>query len=281
MSAVAVLTSVCKISCVRRLTILAKANGDVRDSLHALHENGSVAWNGINAVLREQHPGVSARVIHRTMARSDAVLGANGAVPDAPAGRDHPSDPFSPASQHALDLFETSADVIILSIQPDVLNMLACHREDGHLLFPYNSNQWPAEDRHWLAANYEPMALLEPEQSMLNFGQIVARLREHGAPSILIFNMSPVVPWERVHCYRGLPETLSCRISRFNLALVSLSRSTGISIVDVDSVLARAGAARLKHDVMSLTADGCRIVAEEVVRILSDLGCLGDLEAAA
>jgi hypothetical protein len=45
-------------------------------------------------------------------------------------------------------------------------------------------------------------------------------------------------------------------------------------VVDVDTVLARAGADRLKYDVAHLNAEGCRVVAGEVVRILEDIGCL-------
>lgn len=109
---------------------------------------------------------------------------------------------------------------------------------------------------------------------MENFKRIIFRLRKRAAAGVLIFNMSPIVPWERVHCYRGLPETLSARIRRINLALVELSRETGISLVDVDAVLARHGALSFKHDALRLTAGGCRLVAQEVIRILEDLGSI-------
>ena len=59
-----------------------------------------------------------------------------------------------------------------------------------------------------------------------------------------------------------------------------MSRQTGISVVDVDAVVARAGAARLKLDALHLTAEGYRLVAAEVVHILADLGCLPEALAA-
>ena len=61
---------------------------------------------------------------------------------------------------------------------------------------------------------------------------------------------------------------------RFNLGLAELSQQTGISVIDVDRIVARAGADRLKLDTVHLTAEGCRLVAEEVVRVLDDLGYL-------
>ncbi len=39
-------------------------------------------------------------------------------------------------------------------------------------------------------------------------------------------------------------------------------------------IIARHGADRLKIDALHLNAEGCRLVAEEVVQILEDLGLL-------
>lgn len=260
---------------VPRLTILAKGNADVRDSLHALHEGDAVAWNGINAVLRACKPGWTARIVHETITRPDAVIGATG-VPASLASRDLPLGPFPLASQFTTRLFDGNADVVVLSIQPDVMNHLAVARGDGHIFYPYGVDQWPEADRRWLAQTYTPSPPPAPETAMATLSAMIARIRAAGDPRILVYNLSPIVPWERVHMYRGLGETLSQRIRRFNLALVDLSRETGVSIVDVDAVLARAGAERLKLDAVTLTAEACRLVAEEVVRILDDLGCFAD-----
>jgi hypothetical protein len=262
------------------LTILAAGNGDVRDCLHTLRENGSVTWNGINVVLRERHPGWSARVIHRTMTRSDAALATDGTIPAGLADRPFPGEPFSARSQYALDLFEMPADAVVLSIQPDVMNTLCRHRDDGHYLYPYDLSVWPDEARRWLVSNYEPVPKLAADESMRNLERIILHLRERRAPHILVFNMSAAMPWERVRCYRGMGETLMERIRRFNLALIELSRSTGISIVDVDAVLAGAGVRGRKIDPVILTAEGCRLVAEEVVDILDEIGALSVTEPA-
>lgn len=263
-----------------RLTILAKGNADVRDSLHALHENGAVAWNGLNGLMRERHPEWTARVIHETMTRSDALLAPAAATPPALAGHVLPLGPYPAGSQFDTRLFDGGADIVVLSIQPDVMNRLVRHAGDGHLFYPHDAAAWPEQDRRWLVDQYRPEPPLDPAQSMANFARVVARIREKGDPIVLVFNLSPIVPWERVHCYEGVGETLAERIRKFNLALTELSRTTGISIVDVDAVLARAGAERLKLDAVALNAEGCRLVAEEVLRILEDLGCFVRAEAA-
>ena len=256
-----------------RLTIFAKGNGDLRDSLIARREGDAVAWNGINAVLRDARPGWRAHVRHETLGRSDALLAADGTVPEPLRERRLPLGAYPAESQFSIRVFDGTADVVILSIQPDVMNVTARHRADGHLLYPDGIAGWSEAQRRRFAADYRPAPPLTPDESMANLARVVARLREGGTPHVLIYNLSPIVPWERVHVHRGLPENLADRIRRFNLALVDLSRGTGVSIVDVDSVLAREGAARLKVDAVQLNAAGCRLVAEEVVRILADLGC--------
>jgi hypothetical protein len=56
--------------------------------------------------------------------------------------------------------------------------------------------------------------------------------------------------------------------------LTELSESTGISIIDVDTIVARHGADALKIDAMHLTPAGYELVAYEVVRVLDDLGLI-------
>lgn len=264
-----------------RLNIIAKGNADVRSVLHALYEDGVAEWNGVNEVLRERRPGWTARVLHETMTRSDAVLAASPVVPLALADRALPLGRFPAEGQFHSRLFDEPVDVVVLSIQPDVLNELVRHRGDGHLFHPFEAEFWSPADRAWLVDNYQPEPVLDAQRSMDNFARIVARLRQKGDPQILIFNLSPIIPWERVHCYQGVGETLAQRIRRFNLALTELSADTGVSIVDVDAVLARVGAERLKLGAVALNAEGCRLVCEEVVRILEDLDCFSPAEAIA
>jgi lysophospholipase L1-like esterase len=109
---------------------------------------------------------------------------------------------------------------------------------------------------------------------MRNLRGIIERIRQRSESPILIYNVSSIVPGETIHCLQGLGEIYSTRCRRFNLGLAELSVDLGISIVDVDSTLARAGADKLKVDAMHLTADGYRLVAEEVVKILVDLGVI-------
>jgi hypothetical protein len=266
---------------VGRLTIFAKGNLDVRDTLHALRLGGNLVWNGLNEVLRDRTPPTIARVRHETWTRSDALLQALDGPPAVLAERGLALGAHTLASQFSAAVFETGADAIVLSIQPDVMIALARHRQGGFLFFPDDWPSWPADDQAWLRENFVNTGFLDVEASMANFARIIARIRERSSAPILIYNLSSVVPGEQVHAHDGGDELFSTRIRRFNLGLIALSRQTGASIIDVDTIVARAGADRLKLDATHLTTDGCRAVAQEVARVLEDLGLPPSSEAAA
>ena len=111
---------------------------------------------------------------------------------------------------------------------------------------------------------------------MASLSRVIERIRARSAAPILVYNLSAAIPGDDVHLHRGLGETLATRIRRFNLALTELSARAGVSIIDVDRIVARGGADRLKLDALHLSAEGCRQVAEEVVRVLTDWGCFAD-----
>jgi hypothetical protein len=200
---------------------------------------------------------------------------ATGEIPEALSDRTLPLGAYPLKAQFGQAIFETETDAFVLSIQPDLQITMARHRQDRFVFHPNNFDQWPEADREWLRREFEPGA--DPPDvhaSMANLEAVVERLRAGSSAPILVYNVSSVVPGETVHCHAGMADILSTRIKRFNLALVELSQRTGISIVDVDRIVARHGADAMKLDTTHLTEKGCRAVAEEVLRILEDFGCL-------
>jgi hypothetical protein len=264
---------------LNRLTLFAKGNLDLRDSLHSLRLGGAVVWNGVNEIVRERHPDWTVRVRHETWTRSDALLETAGAIPADLAARDLPLGAQSAASQFSPAVFETDADAILLSIQPDLTISLVRHRREGYLLLPTDWQAWPRAEQDWIRANFASAPSLDVAESMRGFARIVERIRASTRAPILVYNVSSAVPGEAIHAHRGIEDSFSTRIRRFNLGLIELSQKTGISVIDVDAILARAGADRLKLDALHLTAEGCRLVAGEVVRVLDDLGLFETAEA--
>jgi hypothetical protein len=261
----------------QRLTLFAKGNVDVHDSLHSCRIAGEVRWNGINDVIRGR-VGAVVRLRHETWTRSDAVLEAQGIVPRELAERQLPLGSYPAASQFSTALFDSNADAVVMSILGDTATALMAHRHAGFLFYPTGVEKWSQSDRIWLKADFTRRDLLDVRESMENLTRIVERIRERTEVPILVYNVSAIVPGETAHCLQGLGEIYSTRCRRFNLGLAELSEQTGISIIDVDAIVARAGADNVKLDAMHLTADGYRLVAEEVVRVLGDLGVMPAME---
>jgi hypothetical protein len=262
---------------VRRVVLFAKGNVDVHDSLHSCRIGGEVLWNGINELVRDQ-AGVSIRLRHETWTRSDAILEATGAVPAVMAERALALGSYPVVSQFSAALVNTDADAVILSILGDTATALFRHRQAGFAFYPANAETWTAEDRRWFSEHFTRVALLSPEQSIKNISGLVESIRMHSDAPILVYNVSSIIPGEAVHNFQGIGETYATRCKRFNLELIKLSEEAGISIVDVDTIVARAGAETSKIDAMHLTPKGYKLVAQEVARILRELGVLPVLE---
>ena len=135
-------------------------------------------WNGINQLLRDRRPACVVRLRHETWGRSDALLAATGTVPETLLARNLPLDVFSAQSQFSQAMFEADADVIALSIQPDVFSRLARHRREEFLFYPHRMSAWSPEQKAWLREDCSVEDFLDVEASMANFSRIIARIRE-------------------------------------------------------------------------------------------------------
>lgn len=258
----------------RILRIFARGNVDVRDSLLWSRVGGELQWNGINEILRVRHPGVLAKVKHETCARLDLLPlpGETLPMPPEDVARRLPAGAHPIALQHRTALYEAPSDVVVLSLQSAITNGLVRHRHDGWLLLPDELETWDADSRAFLERECVNAGLAPLDHVMNRLEKLIAAIEERLGAHVLVYNLSPYLPGERNHCWVGAEEALSLRTRRFNLALVGLSARLGFSIVDVDRLVAGAGADQLKVDLFHLTAEGWRLVAEEVVRILEERG---------
>lgn len=255
-----------------RLTLFAKGNIDVHSALHAHRVNGEIVWNGVNAAVETLYPGVRVRVALETATGSRMLAAADGRSPPGVAERDPWLKPHPAAMQFSDAIYRTRADAIILSIMPDVTAGLLDHRSGDYSLYAGNIPEWPIADRQWLAREFTGPRLASVDEASAHWRTVIERIRDHTPAPILVFNMSPFTPGDPPHCFLGLDDDISTRIREFNLALVRLSRETGISIVDVEGVVGRAGAERASVSAVHLSALGYELVARAVVRILGDYG---------
>ena len=89
---------------------------------------------------------------------------------------------------------------------------------------------------------------------------------------VLIMNASTIDPTMIVSNYHGIAEPFTRKAQRLDLALLELSISAGISIVDVDRILAEMGAEQHVVGPLSYSPEARQALRAEVVRIIEDYG---------
>ena len=263
-----------------RRNLFLKGNLDVCDTLFGQHLTGRTGWNGINQVLRAVSRAVTVRVRHEPSIGFAAHADANAAVPRELSDRATLLGPFTPAVQFSDSAFTWPHEALVMSVQADLCVPLLRHRTLDYLMHPYDLRCWPAADLDWLKSNFIPEPAPGAERSMEDLAHVIDRYRRLSEAPILVFNMSSVVPGETIHSYQCAADATSQRIRRFNCALVDASAELGFSIVDVDRIIAEHGARHLKFDPVHFNAEGCRLVCEDVVRILDDYGVLPERQDA-
>lgn len=108
------------------------------------------------------------------------------------------------------------------------------------------------------------------ESNMLEVIRLVKRDLDS---RVIMLSASSVVPNEAVSNYRGLDEqTRALETHRLNLATMHLSREEGISIVDVDRIMAELGGSEHVLGYLDYSPHACEAIASEFVRVIADYG---------
>jgi len=106
---------------------------------------------------------------------------------------------------------------------------------------------------------------------------VVDGLKDATGAHVLVCNVSTFDPDGRVSNFSGVdPEPISLRAHRIDLVLLKVSHLLGLSIIDVDRIMAEAGCGRVVPAALSLSAEGCRLVRDETERVLADYGFLDE-----
>jgi hypothetical protein len=113
-------------------------------------------------------------------------------------------------------------------------------------------------------------ALLDVRKDLVSVvGDIKSLIGAH----VLVVNLSTLDPTDPVFNYHGLDEEpFSLRAHRLNSMLVSVSHETGVSVIDVDRVIAERGGDVSVVGPARYTSEGLKRIAEEIFRVLEDYG---------
>ncbi len=100
----------------------------------------------------------------------------------------------------------------------------------------------------------------------------VEAIKEQGT-HVLVANASTVDPDDHVANYHGRTvEPVVLRIHRLDLMLIAVSHEEGVSVIDVDRLIAELGGAGHVAAATRYSETACGRIADETVRILEDYG---------
>lgn len=157
------------------------------------------------------------------------------------------ASPASDPGPGGTSLRDLSPQVVVLSLDADLAS----------------------SDRAWGSREAD-----EFERSMQN---VIRTIKESPGSHVIILNASSLDPEDHVSDYYGLDrEPLSLTAHRLNLAVMHLSSSEGISIVDVDRLVAEIGGSRSVQGFQEFSAEACDAIVAELVRVIADYGFLDD-----
>ncbi len=126
-----------------------------------------------------------------------------------------------------------------------------------------------ASDRTWGSQKAD-----EFEESMRT---VIQSIKKSTGSHVIVLNASSLDPKDHVSDYHGLDrEPLSLAAHRFNLAVMHLSSQEGISIVDVDRLVAEIGGSRSVQGFQNFSAEACEAIVAELVRVVADYGFFDD-----
>lgn len=249
------------------MRILVKANNSVAPLL--LEEAGGLAhliqerYSNLAKVDFSVESSAGVRVLCQEMERDGSPAGLPPIIAQ---------DPFI-QTQFNSNLVSGQYDVIVLSIEPALFLPLWCFDSEGIVFAPpagYEQS-WNTDQLTWLQEKCTPLGLPSIQSYQENLTALIHAIREKSDSHILIVNASSLLPNDTRYQYKTDTESLALRINQLNLVLLNVSSKEGISIIDVDRIIAEFGFEHIQAP-LTYSAKANAVVRNEVLRVLVDMG---------
>ena len=255
----------------RLLRVFVKGGFDAVEAMVPLADSASD--DGMAFLQR----GIRFEVEHEPGVRADCIMQAVTQLPEELPGADQIDGGEWLRGRIGSRLYEQSADVVVLTLEPNVTHYAWRHRASGRLLDGPDGVQqrWPAETARWLAEQCSAEGLLEPTRFKQEFSAVIAGLRRAGTPTIVVLNCCSIDPADHIACYSAVAgDTNAVRVHRLNLALLELSATEGVSIIDIDRIVGELGADSHVSGFLNYSAQANEAIRHEFLRVIEDLGLL-------
>ena len=257
---------------VTRLFI--KGNEDLANALLSKAGGGSILGAGVQEIIAEQFNGrFQIETIIEPAGRIELLhQQLNGvSLPD-----DALQAGLADALTHQFEsqIFTEEIDLLLFSIQPDLVTELWRHHEDGTLICPPQNweVEWTKEQADWLRQSYSIVKDVSAEEYKTYLISLIQTLKDKTSAHIIMFGGCSFDPAPEPHNFSQHADTLTITTNRLNLAMLEASFSEGITFIDVDRILAEIGCEhnvikRFQYSQMAYEA-----IRDEFVRVITDVG---------
>ena len=257
------------------LELLVFGNTDLADSLLSKEEGGNKLNSALGAMVAEKYDGATKLVSSLLPGYRSDVLLQRLAGPSLPAdiGEVGLSQSGFVASQFKSES-AAQADIVLFSLAPEVTQEAWRHGTGGYLLVPPPDwkESWSSDQRAWLQNNFESCGTLSAEASKQQLLEVVGTIKGELDAHVIVYNCSTVDPADQTYNYHGVGETIPLRVQQLNRIIIEISVKEGISIIDADRVLAELGARDNVPSALEYSAEACKALCEETLRVLADVG---------
>jgi len=258
-----------------RLRIFVKGDRDLIDSLLARPAGGGRLERGLPELIEEMHNGsIKLDLIHEPCGHSELLWQQLEGLSFPEELRRHGlADDFVEA-QFQSRLLAEPVDLVVLSIQPEVTQALWQKRPEGYLICPPPrwEQDWSAEQQQWFRDHFEPVGRLGVEQYKEHFRPLFQHLKEQLGVHVIVLGCSSYDPDDLTHRYYGRAETQSERALQLNLALYQISTLDGLSVVDVDRLVAELGGREHVAEAFRYSTRAYEEILKEFLRVVEDIG---------
>jgi hypothetical protein len=263
----------------KKLRLFLKGSDDLVHSLLRPQADGPEPAAFLQEWANEKNGNVlTIQITHEPSWRSDLLLQQlNGmTLPHELSQQGLDSDYIT--AQFNSRLLGEPADVVVLSLQPEIEQELWRNKETGCLLHPPSDweQQWSSVQRSWFQEHFAPTGRFSVGEFRQNYAELVHRIQEEMKAHVVVFGCSSYDPADLSHNYRQDHETLVLRTHRFNFAMIELSQSSGLFLVDVDRLLAEMGGQSHVRRIFRYSAEAYQAAGREFLHLLDSLSLFED-----
>lgn len=258
---------------VTRLFI--KGNEDIIRALLSQTNGGAMLEEGVGELIGAEYDGrFQIETTVEPAARVELLLQQLEGVAKMPEDLAENGLASEFAYQFNSQLFEADADIIIFSIQPDLVMSLWQHKQEGTLICPPADwqSRWSDPQKSWFEASFEQLGELDADVYKNRLTTLIQALKEKTSAHIIMFGACSFDASQEPHNLNQSKETLTMQTHRFNLVMLELSFAEGITFIDVDRELAEMGCAEHVDGRFDYSTQAYQAIRDEFVRVITDVG---------